>query len=379
MKAQKKTLALALMVGMSFGQVMALAEDDVLNSAPINVDGYLHDDRPVTDGELEGIRSELGKQKNMTQLNKEKAKELGKLSGQTEKLLDSQDEYIDGKIESQKAIKEFNKKTAENEKKLKCLLEESTAPECAKWVKKSSLVEDQVSTGQAAPAAQIEAAAPAANGPRNAFEEIKLLPYAGVTNFQGEAEKLETEFAGGVRIESNVTERFSMGVGINFGQFTTQDYANLYAAQPFGFGYNNLYGSAREIKYSNVGLDLYGKFFITRGERFRPYVGAGIGYSRMTLEYGDNNQYSFGNLNFGKEELTSSYATGSLSAGTEILITRSIGLNVEFQYSRGFGASNSDSGVNPFNAPDQRRLQELGDEIIQSNALSIFAGVMVVF
>lgn len=382
MKAHTKTLALALIVGMSFGQAMAQSEEtDVLNSSPIDVDGYLHD-KPVTDGELEGIKSELGKQKTMTQLNKEKAKELGKLSGQTEKLLDSQDEYIDGKIESQKAIKEFNKKTAENEKRLKCLLEESNHPDCAKWVKKKAEpveVQDVVTTAQAAPAQVIEAKAPEAAGPLKPFEEIKLLPYGGVTNFQGEAEKLETEFAGGLRLESNVTERFSMGVGINYGQFSTQDFANVYGNQAYGFGYNNIYGNAREIKYSNIGVDLYGKFFITRGERFRPYIGAGLGYNRMSLEYADNSEFAqFGN-NFGNEKHTSSYATGILTAGTEVLITRSVGLNVEFQYSRGFGGSEGDSGVNPFNAPDQRRLQELGDDIIQSNALSIFAGVLVVF
>jgi hypothetical protein len=39
----------------------------------------------------------------------------------------------------------------------------------------------------------------------------------------------------------------------------------------------------------------------------------------------------------------------------------------------------SKNGRNPYNSPDQRRLQELGDEIINSNALSIFAGAVVVF
>jgi hypothetical protein len=114
MKTQKMTLALAVCAGLTFGSVYAQSEDQVLNSEQIDVDGYLKEQN-VTDGELEQIKGELGKQKNMTQLNKEKAKELGKLSGQTEKLLDSQDQYIDEKIESQKAIKEFNKKTAENE------------------------------------------------------------------------------------------------------------------------------------------------------------------------------------------------------------------------------------------------------------------------
>jgi hypothetical protein len=295
-------------------------------------------------------------------------------------LLESQEQYVEGRVESQQAINEYNKKKAENDKKLECLLNESTSPDCAKWVKKKpEVVQDVVTTAQAAPAQVIEATAPVTNAPLKPFEEIKLLPYAGVTNFQGEAEKLETEFAGGIRLESNVNDRFSMGVGINFGQFSTQDFANVYGNQAYGFGYNNMYGNAREINYSNIGVDLYGKFFITRGERFRPYIGVGLGYNRMSLEYADNSEFAqFGN-NFGNEKHTSSYATGTLTAGTEVLITRSVGLNVEFQYSRGFGGSEGDSGVNPFNAPDQRRLQELGDDIIQSNALSIFAGVLVVF
>ena len=271
MKAHTKTLALALIVGMSFGQAMAQSEEtDVLNSAPINVDGYLHE-KPVTDAELENIKNELNKQKTFTQLNKEKAKELNKLSGQTEKLLESQEQYVDGRVESQQAINEYNKKKAENDKKLECLLNESTSPDCAKWVKKKpEYVQDAVTTAQAAPAQVIEATAPVTNAPLKPFEEIKLLPYAGVTNFQGDAEKLETEFAGGIRLESNVNESFSMGIGINYGQFSTQDFANVYGNQAYGFGYNNIYGNARQIYYRNIGVDLYGKFFITRGERVRP-------------------------------------------------------------------------------------------------------------
>jgi opacity protein-like surface antigen len=382
MISMNKSLALAVLASLSFS---AVAQDEqVLNSDPIDVDGYLQE-KQVTDGELEMIKQEHGKQKTMTTLNKEKSKELGKLAGQTEKLLDSQDQYIDSKIESQKAIKEFNKKSAENEKRLKCLLEESDSPDCAKWVKKRqedkqvAVVEDAVKTGQAAPV--VVAPAPVDNAPLKPFEEIKLIPFAGVTNYQGEVEKLESEFTGGIRLESNVNERLSMGVGFNYAQFTTQDFGGTYNSQPYFTGYFNSYGSSREIGYKNMGLDLYAKFFITRGERFRPYVGAGVGYNRMTLNYADNNAFqgnNFGN-NFGNEETTTSYATGSLSAGTEILITRAIGLNVEFQFTRGFGGGSSDNGVSTFNAPDQRRLQELSDELVEANALSIFAGMVVIF
>lgn len=381
MKTQNTTLALAVLVGLTFGSVYA-QEEQVLNSDPINVDGYLHD-KPVTDGELEGIKSELTKQKVGTQLNKEKSKEYGKLAGQTEKLLESQEEYIDAKVESVKAIEEFNKRTAENEKKLKCMLEQSTAPECAKYVKKKAVEEDAVSTGMAAPVvaapAVMEAAAPTpAAGPLKPFEEIKLLPFAGATNFQG-VEKLETEFVGGLRLESNISERLSMGIGGTYGQFTTRDFGGNYNNQSFGMGYYGTYGAAREISYRNMGLDVYGKFFITKGERFRPYVGAGVGYNRMSLRYEDNSSFnSFGN-EFGNEEVTTSYFSGSMSVGTEVLITRTVGLNVEFQYARGFGSGSSNNNVDPFNAPDQRRLQDLSEDIVESNALSVFAGAVIIF
>jgi opacity protein-like surface antigen len=383
MKTQKMTLALAVFAGLTFGSVYAQSEDQVLNSEQIDVDGYLKEQN-VTDGELEQIKGELGKQKNMTQLNKEKAKELGKLSGQTEKLLDSQDQYIDEKIESQKAIKEFNKKTAENELKLRCLLEESKSPECSKWVKnKEPVVEDSISTGQAS-VAKIEAVAPAAPvTTMKAFEEIKLIPFAGVTNFQGETERHETSFAGGLRLESNINERLSMGVGVNYGRFETQDFANNNNFnQPWSGGYFAAFGNGRQIDYQSLGLDFYAKFFLTRGERFRPYLGAGLGYNRMTLVYRDQGQNFFNpgfGQTFGNEELTNTFANGLLMGGTELRISRSIGMNIELQYSRGFGAGDANTGVNPFNAPDQRRLQTLSDEIINSNAISIFAGMVVTF
>ncbi len=382
MKSVKKNLGLAVLVSLSFGAAMA-QDDQVLNSAPIDVDGYLRE-RQVTDGELEQIKAEYGKQKDMTVLNKEKSKELGKLSGQTEKLLDSQDEYIDSKIEAQTAIKEFNKKSAENEKKLKCLLEESNSPDCAKWVKnrRQEPVVDQVQVAQAAPAQSV-AVAPAVGGPLKPFEEIKLLPFAGVTNYQGDVEKLETEFAGGLRLESNVSERLSMGIGFNYSQFSTEDFGNGYQNEFYYPQYYNAYGKGREIGFSNMGLDLYAKFFITRGERFRPYIGGGLGYNRMTLKYRETNALNgmggYGYNFNGKEELTSNYATATFSAGSEVLITRSVGLNIELQYSRGFGGNNKDNGVDPFNAPDQRRLEQLSDELIEANALSVMAGVLIIF
>lgn len=390
----KTTNLLVLALSLTFATAYAQSGDEqILNSAPINVDGYLSEPRPATDGELEQIRSELNKQKVSTQLNKEKAKDLGKLSQQTEKLLDSQDEYIDSKIESANAIKEFNSKHEENQKKLRCIMEESSASECDpyknKYRKDKRQVEQAIQVQQAAPVVTSSAAIAPVALTGAPFETIKLIPYAGATSYSGEVEKLESQITAGLRLESNITERFSMGIGGTFGQLKTRDYGNgANYGMNGGYGglgsmYNNLYGmGGREIQYRSMGIDLYGKFFITKGERFRPYIGAGLAYNRASLKYSDNNVMPYNNTgyNFGNEEYTTSYATGQLSAGTEIMVTQGFGLNIEVQYATALGSSLSNkSAMNMMTSPDQQRLRDLGKDIVDSSAISIFAGAVVNF
>ncbi len=381
-KSNLMVLALSLTFATAYAQQ---GPEQVLNSAPINVDGYLAEERPVTDGELEQIRSELSKQKTGTQLNKEKAKDLGKLTNQTEKLLDSQDEYIDQKIESAQAIKDFNNKYEENQKKLKCIMEESDDSECDpyknkyKKAKQVEVVEQEVQVAQAAPVVSTAELAPLATG--QAFEAIKLLPYAGATSYNGETEQLEAEIAAGLRLESNITSRFSMGIGFNFAQLKTNDFGN---GTPYmNQGYNNQFGQqGREIQYRGMGFDVYGKFFLTNANRFRPYLGAGLGYSRATMKYNDNNPYfdQMNSFNYGSEEYRTSFVNGQLMLGSEIMISEGFGINIEAAYSTGLGDSlSSESSKNAVSSPDQARLRDLGEEIVNSNALSIFAGAVVNF
>ena len=379
---------LVLALCLSFATAYAQSEEQVLNSAPINVDGYLAEEQPVTDGELESIRSELNKQKTGTKLNKEKAKDLGKLTNQTEKLLDSQDEYIEQKIESTKAIKEFNAKYEENQKKLRCIMEESNSPECDPYKKqyrkervKAEPIEQQVQIQQAAPVVSTAEVAPVSTG--GAFETIKLLPYAGATSFNGETEQLETELSAGLRLESNITTRFSMGIGFKYDQMKTDDFANGmgYMNQP---NYYNTFGSGREINFSSMGVDLYGKFFVTNGERFRPYIGAGLGYNRANMKYSDNDSsdefYQGTMYSYGSEEYNTSFVSGQVMLGSEIMVTRAFGINIEAQYATGLGDSlSSKSAKNGGTSPDQARLRDLGEEIINANALSIFLGAVVTF
>lgn len=370
----KNLLVLAL--SLSFATAYAQTEEQVLNSDPIDVDGYLHE-KQVTDHELEQIKGEIRKQKNEVQLNKEKTKGFKELSRTTEKLSETTEEYIDEKKNAQGEIAEYNKK-------IKCLMEENPGKDCDKYVRnrtsqvQQAQVQQEVAVQQAA--ATSVTTAPEASLTGAPFEVIKLLPYAGGTQFNGEIEQLEAEIATGIRLESNITSRFSMGVGFNFTQLKTEDFANnIYSSQVFGQGY-----VGREIQYRSMGLDLYGKFFLTRGERFRPYLGAGLGYNRANLKYSDNDPYQTtfgGNLyNFGDENYRTSYATGTLMVGSEIMITKAFGINIEGAYSSGLGESlSSRSSKNMTFNPDQARLRDLGEEIINANALSIFAGAVIQF
>ncbi len=367
---------LALMLALSFSAAYAQSEEQVLNSDPIDVDGYLKE-KQVTDGELEQIKSEIRKQKNEVQLNKDKSKSYNELSKTTEKLSDTTEDFIDSKKSAQKDIAEYNAK-------IKCLMEETPGKDCDKYVRNrnnqeaQAPVEQEVKVQQAAATSVVEAPSAAPTGA--AFEEIKLLPYAGTTQYNGKVEQLEAELAAGLRLESNITTRFSMGMGVNYSGLKTNDFANnMYSVQNYGNGYQS-----REIQYKSMGIDLYGKFFITKGERFRPYLGAGLGYNRASAKYTENNNnntFNNGNMyNFGGEEYKTSYFSGQVMAGTEIMITKGFGINIEAAYSSGLGNSvSSQSAKNAFNNPDQNRLRDLGNEIINSSAMSVFAGAVVIF
>lgn len=380
----KSQILLALALTLSFAQAFAQSDDQVLNSDPIDVDGYLKE-KAVTDGELEQIRSEIRKQKNEVQLNKQKTKGFKELSKTTEKLSDTTEEYIDEKKNTQKEIAEYNKK-------IKCLMEENPGPECDKYVRNrrnaepvaAAPVVQEVSTAAAAPVVSTAEVAPI-DGPMKPFEQIKLALVGGVVNYSGDVETLRADQYG-LRAESNITDRFSMNVGFTYTNFQTEDFANnFYGNQGWANSYYNYYGQkGRDIEYKNFGFDIGGKFFVAKTERFRPYLGLNVGYNMAGLRYMNNNNFSatpFGyNAQFGNEEYKASFANATVALGTEILFTRTVGMTLQGSYSRGLGSSlSSESSRNVANSPDQRRLGELADEVIDANALTITAGLMVIF
>lgn len=377
----KKSNLLVLALSLTFAQAFAQTNNEqVLNSAPINVDGYLHEERSVSDAELESLKSTVNKYKTDNQLYKEKAKVLNKVTAEAEKIGENAEEKIMAQVEAKKAEDKALAKIKKAEAKLKCLMDGNSSEECSQYRTEEPVeVEQKVAVQQAAAVSTTQVESSALTGAP--FEVIKLLPYAGATTFSGDVEQLDTELAAGLRLESNITSRFSMGVGFNAAQLKTNDFANNlgYMSSPY---YTNAFGAGREIQYRSMGLDFYGKFFMTNTARFRPYIGAGIGYNRASLKYTDNESAFDPNLSYsyGSEDFNTSFLNGSLSLGSEILITKNFGLNLEGVYSTGLGDSfSSRSAKNGVSSPDQARLRELGREIVNANALSIFAGAVISF
>lgn len=377
----KSKILLALALSLTFASVYAQSEERVLNSDPIDVDGYLAE-KQVTDHELEQIRSEIRKQKGEVVLNKEKTKGFKELSKTTEKLSETTEEYLDEKKDAQKEIAEYNAK-------IKCLMEENPGRDCDKYVKnrkeEKEEVIQEVAVAQAAPApiATSMSDMPMSSNLDRPFEEIKMIPVAGTTHYEGEKESLDATFNAGLRLESNINSRFSMGMAASYTKLTTEDFGgNTYGLGGLGnTGYYGNFGAqGREIDFQSMGAEFYGKFFMTNGERFRPYIGVGVGYNQASMKYTENSPYSYGSYNYGGETYKTSYATGRATIGTEIMVTRGFGLMIEGSYMKGIsGGMNSQSSRNTFNNPDQRRLQDLGRDIINANALSILAGAVVVF
>lgn len=366
-------MALALLMTLNSSLAMGQYQEEYLDSDPIDVNGYISEERRATDQELEQINSELSKQRNAIGLNKEKSKKYKNLSRSTEKLSDATENLIEERKESQKIIDQYNKK-------IDCLMKKQrNDPACDKYIK-----HDEVSSRHAAPVKSVSGY----NDNYSLAGDIKLLPYMGFANISSTNEDLEAGMNVGLRVEANLSSRFSVGMGLNYMSLKSTDFGgsrNNQYRNGFDYGqYNSYYQGGREVEYTNISLDAYGKFFFSKETRFRPYMGAGFSYNRGDMSYLDDNRnsvdYNVGGIQyidqFGNENLRNSHFKMMLSGGSEVLFTRNFGMNVELQYSRGFG-SGFDSGSN--NGPDQRRLEDLGNELVEANIFGIYAGMLVFF
>lgn len=115
--------------GEAINPQVGLTAGQTVNSAPINVDGFLKAEEKVQDHELTQIQGEIERQKKEVVLNKEKTKSYSELSRSVEALSETTEEMLEEKKAAQEQIAEYNMM-------VKCKSATSPGPECDKYVKR---------------------------------------------------------------------------------------------------------------------------------------------------------------------------------------------------------------------------------------------------
>ena len=251
----------------------------------------------------------------------------------------------------------------------------------------TDMTDDSVSTSQAAPVQTVQKEIPMPASKKTASITLG----AGMTNYMVSQEDniadndYTTSGDFNLSLDGMVIPQVELGLGFGYKNISFED--NPYN---IGFGsYSSFYRNgyqARKIDGRLLSVDLHGRFVMTRESKVKPYIGAGVAYNRINLEYESNDNSYIGSSNFynnyGSEEYTSSFLSAGLNAGLAFDITDTFGLAAQVQYMKGFGGDNEDTNQqflfsNFVN--DQRLLENVGAQIENSDAFDISVGVRASF
>ena len=260
----------------------------------------------------------------------------------------------------------------------------------------NNLNEDKVQVVQAAPAPVapapvapapvietriVEVAAPVERVERNS----KIIPTIGVQSIKGDRIDLETNATLGIALETRVMPQVSVGIGFGYASMDLTDVSNQFLDNGYGnmnnsTGYYNMYGAGRKMKLSKMTFEGNSKYFFTEDSMIKPYIGGALSFNRSSLKYENSSQYSYGNMNYGNEDLGSSTIAGSIRLGAEMSFNDTVGANIEFGYTKNISSGISKSAeLSTANNPDQGRLENISKEIEDASSTAIQAGMVIKF
>jgi outer membrane protein W len=147
-------------------------------------------------------------------------------------------------------------------------------------------------------------------------ETFKVTPYVGITQFSSDQLDFESTYTIGVKIETRVNERVTTGFGITQSSMKIKENA------------------VSEFDYSGYGVNLFSNLYLISDSRFRPYLGAGLGYLKSSLTNANNNSGT-------------STLNGEIRGGIDLMYTRKIGLNLEASYVKAISSSTYHLGQYP--------------------------------
>lgn len=242
---------------------------------------------------------------------------------------------------------------------------------------------DRVVVRQAAPQ-RIAALAPVA---------IKTLKKTSITPSIGKSstgdEGYESKIDLGLNVDHAVHENFSVGAGIKYSktEYETKN-NNFFVIQPANTE------SESDYEYSRLNLNINSKFFFTGlDNKFRPYLGAGVGYNRVTISDTNPADDNFNTNGFGggfqiqnpeqETELTDSLYSATANLGANILFNDVVGMNLNLSYTKFLNSAFTDTDdTNAFNTQfnsNENALRQQGNSLSEDSVAGFSLGVVVNF
>ena len=329
----------------------------------------------------------------------------------TESVLNSEQIDVDGTFRRKTAadrIEEMRKKLEQqNEEMVDRKIENIRMQEEQKLTKKlqqafdgqmQALDEQPVAVQQAAPV-PAPVVAPVVIAPPPVIEEkkeepamVKVIPSFGVTSISSDVVDYETKLNLGLSLDTMLSKYFALGVKFNYSSMSLTEgnqspfginYNNPTYLPYYGYDYAQHYSNGREINYKQMAFGLNGRVFMAANSKIKPYLGLGLSYNRVSLDYNNEeySPYSYNSIYYGDEGYSSSYVSTSLAVGSEISFNEMIGMLLEVSYTRalssGFYAkSDAQSG---YKNPDQVKLEKYGQDIEGANFITLGAGFVIGF
>ncbi|MBK22610.1 MAG: hypothetical protein CME70_01285 [Halobacteriovorax sp.] len=331
------------------------------------------------------------------------------LLANTDEVLNSEQIDIDGSFERRESGSERIAKLRKRlEKQNEEMMNKKIENERIKSEKKLEKKLRRAFTGQRTDRVQLRQAAPqklAAIAPVAAPKKIRrtsVTPSLGLSQSLGD-DNAESKLNFGINVEHAVHENVSFGLGIGYSKIEFDDRTTNLGFGGINFNNNPDSQSDVDYEYERLNINLNSKFFFTgMDSKFRPYVGAGLGYNRVTVSdtnaandciqengnFGFNNNPSCGNTLFGfnqveqDSKITDSLFSAKAMIGTDFMINDFIGLNVNFSYTKFLNeafSANEDDALAASQRPDEENTRKRGKAISEDDVADISAGVVIKF
>lgn len=348
---KKGASSLLLLAALATPAYQALAQEDmllnetdqILNSDQIDIDGiYNQKPKPSAADRMAKMRKQLEQKTN---------------------------EMVDKKIEVERV-----KAEAELTKKLQDAFQRGF----------NAMDGDTVTTSQAS-VARVQTNAPEAQADRKS----KITLSTGMNAITGNSIDVESNLGVNLNAETMVHSNISVGLGLGYLKMDATDIGR------------SSYYYGQEVNYSRLTIEANSKFFMSTEGAFRPYAGVALGYNRSSLKYSNansiygangyynsNNYYNYNPYYYNsyntystqplynyQDGFSSSYLSGSVALGSDVVLADRFGINLEVKYTKaitsGYDKNLGSQGL----SNDEGDLRNITRQIEDADQISINAGV----